>query len=49
MAMLLVGIFSIITLMVVVMGTPLMLYLKQDRRWEQSERSITNWYNIHSR
>lgn len=45
MALLLCGKLLLVTFMVVVMGVPLVGYMKRDAKWDQGkERSVENWY-----
>ncbi len=45
MAMLICGKLLLVTFMIVVMGVPLVHYMKRDARWDHGkERTPENWY-----
>lgn len=46
MAMLLCGKIILVLFIVTVMGLPLVYYIKRDRKWLASDRSVSSWYNV---
>ena len=44
MALLLGGLFLLVSFMLLVMGTPLVMYLKHERRWEHAGKTLEAWY-----
>lgn len=46
MGILFLGIIALVSFMLVVMGIPLVYYIKRDARWMESDQSVQSWYNL---